>query len=55
MREATEAATLASHGNFLKCEQGFDYQEAQSFAQSLKRLRDVNFRLDELEKRLDDC
>ena len=55
MRQATEAANLASHGDFLACEQGFDYQAAQSFAQSLTRLRDVKARLDELEKRLDSC
>ena len=55
MREAIEASNLASHGDFLACEQGFHYQEAQSFAQSLTRLRDVNSRLDELEKRLDSC
>ena len=55
MRAATEAANLASQGDFLACERGFDYQDAPSFAQSLTRLREVNARLDELEKRLDAC
>ena len=36
-------------------ERGFDYQDAPSFSQSLRQLRDVKARLDELEKRLDDC
>lgn len=55
MRAATEAANFASHGDFLACERGFDYQDAPSFAQSLRRLRDVKARIDELEKRLDGC
>ena len=55
MRQATEAANLASHGDWQALERGFDYQDAQSFSQSLRHLRDVKARLDELEKRLDSC
>ena len=55
MRQASGAANLASQGDFLACERGFDYQDAPSFAQSLIRLRDVKSRLDELEQRLDCC
>ena len=55
MRQASGAANLASQGDFLAVERGFDYQDAPSFAQSLIRLRDVKSRLDELEKRLDCC
>ena len=55
MREATEAANLASQGDWQALERGFGYQDAPSFAQSLRRLRDVKARIDELEKRLDGC
>ena len=55
MREATEAANLASQGDWQALERGFDYQDAPSLAQSLRRLRDVKARIDELEKRLDGC
>ena len=55
MREATEAANLASQGDWQAVERGFDYQDAPSFAQSIIRLRDVKARIDELEKRLDGC
>ena len=55
MRGATGAANLASQGDWQALERGFDYQDAPSFAQSLRRLRDVKARIDELEKRLDSC
>ena len=55
MRQATEAANLASHGDWQALERGFDYQDASSFSQSLRSLRDVKDRIDELEKRLDSC
>ena len=55
MRESTATANLASQGDWQALERGFDYQDAPSFAQSLRRLRDVTSRINELEKRLDGC
>ena len=55
MRQASGAANLASQGNWQALACGFGYQDAPSFAQSLRRLRDVKARIDELEKRLDSC
>ena len=55
MQSASEAANLASQGDFRALEQGFDYQDAASFAQSITRLREITARLKELEHRLDRC
>ena len=55
MKSASRAANLAWQGNVSELEQGFDYQDAASFAQSISRKREIEARLKDLEDRLDRC
>ena len=52
MQKATDAARRYWQQD-VDCE--LDYQDAPSFAQSIIRLRDVEARINELQKRLDGC
>ena len=55
MRAAWEAANLAWQGNYNAVESGFTYEDAEAFADTLKRCRAVETRLAELDERLDAC
>ena len=55
MRAAQGAANLASQGDYQAVERGFTYENAESFADTLKRGRAVEARLAELNERLDSC
>ena len=55
MRDASEAANLASQGNYERVQSGFNYQDAEAFTVTLQRLGAIDARLEELDQRLDAC
>ena len=55
MRDAAGAANLLHQGNTNALERGFSYQDAETFAVTLKRRHAVELRLEELTQRLDAC